>query len=152
MILSDLPWWVKLAAKVGLSLVPVPYDRVRYLLTGYRGGMEETHYATEVFQKYIREYDSYSNSSHSSLLELGPGGVVKTPYSEGTTNVIFEPLDLIAKLAALVAKPRVNLTRFHGVLFRASCPPLFGLAEAVQHRSRRFCRAQQQIPGRCDAG
>ena len=27
----------------------------------------------------------------------------------------FEPLDFIARLAALVPKPRVNLTRFHGV-------------------------------------
>jgi hypothetical protein len=33
----------------------------------------------------------------------------------GTTHVIFEPLDVIARLAALVPKPRVNLTRFHGV-------------------------------------
>ncbi len=28
---------------------------------------------------------------------------------------IFEPLDFIAKLASLAPKPRVNLTRFHGV-------------------------------------
>ncbi len=28
---------------------------------------------------------------------------------------MFEPLDFIAKLAALVPKPRVNLTRFHGM-------------------------------------
>ena len=40
---------------------------------------------------------------------------LKTPYRNGTTHVIFEPLDFIAKLAALVPKPRVNLTRFHGV-------------------------------------
>ena len=40
---------------------------------------------------------------------------LKTPYRDGTTHVIFEPLDFIAKLAALVPKPRVNLTRFHGV-------------------------------------
>jgi hypothetical protein len=39
----------------------------------------------------------------------------KTPYSDGTTHVIFEPQVFIAKLAALVPKPRVNLTRFHGV-------------------------------------
>ena len=53
--------------------------------------------------------------------------MLKTPYREslprersecfghGTTHVIFEPLDFIARLAALVPKPRVNLTRFHGV-------------------------------------
>ena len=40
---------------------------------------------------------------------------LKTPNRNGTTHVIFEPLDFIAKLAALVPKPRVNLTRFHGV-------------------------------------
>jgi len=36
---------------------------------------------------------------------------LKTPYRDGTTHVIFEPLDFIARLAALVPKPRVNLTR-----------------------------------------
>ena len=40
---------------------------------------------------------------------------LKTPYRDGTTHVIFEPLDFIARLAALVPKPRVNLTQFHGV-------------------------------------
>jgi hypothetical protein len=40
---------------------------------------------------------------------------LKTPYSDGTTHVIFEPLDFISKLASLVPKPKVNLTRFHGV-------------------------------------
>ena len=41
---------------------------------------------------------------------------LKTPYRDGTTHVIFESLDFIAKLAAMVPRPRVNLTRFHGVL------------------------------------
>ncbi len=40
---------------------------------------------------------------------------LKTPYNDGTTHVIFEPLDFIAHLAALVPKPRLNLTRFHVV-------------------------------------
>ena len=48
---------------------------------------------------------------------------LKTPYADGTTHVIFEPLDFISRLAALVPKPRVNpgsspgqvLTRYHGV-------------------------------------
>jgi hypothetical protein len=51
---------------------------------------------------------------------------LKTPYRDGTTgdrrsHAIFEPLDFIARLAALVPKPRVNLTRFHGVFVR--CGP-----------------------------
>ena len=40
---------------------------------------------------------------------------LKTPYRDGTTHIVLEPLDFIARLAALVPKPRVNLTRFHGV-------------------------------------
>jgi hypothetical protein len=40
---------------------------------------------------------------------------LKTPWCNGTTHVIFEPLDFISRLVALVPKPRVNLTRFHGV-------------------------------------
>jgi hypothetical protein len=52
-------------------------------------------------------------------LSLTPSGLVryqlKTPYSDGATHVLFEPLDFIARLAALVPKPRVNLTRYHGV-------------------------------------
>jgi hypothetical protein len=41
---------------------------------------------------------------------------LKTPYRDGTTQVAFEPVDFVARLTALVPKPRVNLTRYHGVL------------------------------------
>jgi len=41
---------------------------------------------------------------------------LKTPYRDGTTQVALDPLDFIARLAALVPKHRVNLTRYHGVL------------------------------------
>ena len=40
---------------------------------------------------------------------------LETPYRDCTTHVIFEPLDFIARLAALIPRPRANLTRFHGV-------------------------------------
>lgn len=40
---------------------------------------------------------------------------LKAPWCNGTTHVVFEPLDFISRLVALVPKPRVNLTRFHGV-------------------------------------
>jgi hypothetical protein len=48
---------------------------------------------------------------------------LKTAYCDGTTgdrrsHAIFELLDFIARLAGLVPKPRVNLTRFHGVFVR----------------------------------
>ncbi|MEJ2245969.1 MAG: transposase [Acidobacteriota bacterium] len=37
-------------------------------------------------------------------------------WRDGTSHVIFDPLDLIGKLAALVSPPRFNLVRYHGVL------------------------------------
>jgi hypothetical protein len=40
---------------------------------------------------------------------------LKTPYLDGTTHIVLEPLDFIARLAALVPPPRVHLRRFHGV-------------------------------------
>jgi len=57
-------------------------------------------------------------------LSLAPDGNIryklKTPYRNGTTHVILEPMDLMARLAALVPRPRVNLIRFHGVFAPAS--------------------------------
>lgn len=54
----------------------------------------------------------------------------KTPYNDSTTHVIFEPLDFIAKLVALVPKPRVNLTRYHGIFapnskYRIKVPDIY---------------------------
>ena len=48
---------------------------------------------------------------------------LKTPYRDGTTQVAFDrgghpPVDFIARLAALVPKPRVNLTRLCGAPHR----------------------------------
>jgi len=68
---------------------------------------------------------------------------LKTPYSDGTTHVLFEPLDFIAKLVALVPKPRVHLTRFHGVFaphskYRARVTP------AQRGQGKKGQAAQQQ--------
>jgi hypothetical protein len=38
----------------------------------------------------------------------------KQPFRDGSTHKGLEPLDFIARLAALVPRPRLNLTRFHG--------------------------------------
>ena len=39
---------------------------------------------------------------------------LKRAFTEGTTHVLFEPEDFIARLAALVARPRAHLFRYHG--------------------------------------
>jgi hypothetical protein len=73
--------------------------------------------------------------SEKRLSLTAPGQVrysLKTPWNDGTTHVIFEPLDFVARLAALVPRPRVNLTRFHGVFapnskYRALITPARGV-------------------------
>ena len=75
---------------------------------------------------------------------------LKTPYRNGTTHVIFEPIDFmyrrygmpraqgcagaaIARLAALVPKPRVNLTRIDE---EHPCSSPSGQPSVVQIQSR----------------
>ena len=79
--------------------------------------------SAEVHQREVRErlcrYIARPAVAEKRLTVNANGKVVyllKTPYRDGTTHVVFEPLDFIARLAALVPRPRVNLTRYHGVL------------------------------------
>ena len=51
-----------------------------------------------------------------ALTERGDVRVqLKSAYRDGTTHVVLEPLDFLARLAALVPPPRMHLTRYHGV-------------------------------------
>ena len=84
-------------------------------------------------------------------LSLTSNGLVryqlKTPYRDGTTHVFFEPLDFLARLAVLVPKPRVNLTRFHGVFapnskLRAQVTP----AKRGKGRQRAAAGSEEKTP------
>jgi hypothetical protein len=41
---------------------------------------------------------------------------LKTAWADGTRQLVFAPLELLEKLAALVPRPRNNLVLYHGVL------------------------------------
>jgi len=41
---------------------------------------------------------------------------LKTPWDDGTVQILVAPLELLEKLAALVPPPRLHLIRYHGVL------------------------------------
>lgn len=65
-------------------------------------------------------------------LSVNPRGQVvytlKKPYDDGTTHIVMTPLELMERLAAIVPRPRVHLTRFAGVFaphykFRALVVP-----------------------------
>ncbi len=82
----------------------------------HAGVMAEAHQRDKL--ERLCRYIARPAVSEKRLSLLDDGRIryeLKTPYRNGTTHVIFEPLDFLARLAALVPKPRVNLTRFHGV-------------------------------------
>ena len=53
-------------------------------------------------------------------LKLTTGGQVvyslKKPYSDGTTHIVMTQLELLEKIAAIIPRPKIHLTRYHGVL------------------------------------
>ena len=56
--------------------------------------------------------------SNERLSINGKGQVIlklKTPWKDGATHIVLEPLEFMQRLAALVPRPRLHLTRFHSV-------------------------------------
>ena len=53
-------------------------------------------------------------------LQLRPDGRVlvklKTAWRDGTSHLLFEPIELLEKLAAITPRPAINLLLYHGVL------------------------------------
>ncbi len=45
---------------------------------------------------------------------------MRHPWRDGTTHMIFEPEEFIARLAALIPPPRQHQTRYHGILAPAA--------------------------------
>jgi len=40
----------------------------------------------------------------------------RQPWRDGTTDVVFDPIEFLGRLAVLVPRPRINLILYHGVL------------------------------------
>ncbi len=41
---------------------------------------------------------------------------LRQPWRDGTTDVLFDPVEFLGRLAVLVPRPRINLILYHGVL------------------------------------
>jgi hypothetical protein len=73
---------------------------------------------TDILQRLTR-YIARPALAESRLSLTAQGDLryrIKSPWRDGTTHLILQPLDFLARLASLVPKPRVNLTRYHGIL------------------------------------
>ena len=73
---------------------------------------------------------------------------LKRRWRDGTTHMIFEPLELVEKLAALVPPPRFNLVRYSGILApSAAWRPLVipSEPETADLSSHANCPANKQL-------
>jgi len=80
-----------------------------------------------------------TNAAGQVVLEL------KTPWRDGTTHLVMSPLEFMQRLAALVPRPKLHLTRFHGVL-----APNAKLRAMVVPQEREPS-AQEAKPAECEA-
>ena len=70
---------------------------------------------------------------------------MKRPWRDGTSAVAFEPLDFMAKLAALVPRPRQNTLRFHGV-YAPNARLRSQVVVPPEHTGRVPCSCGPQVP------
>lgn len=105
-----------------LQTVPARADEARKGVAQYAGFSLHAGIGVEAEQREklerLTRYVSRPAVAEERLDRTAQGQVryrLKTPYRDGTTHIVLEPLDFIARLAALVPPPRVHLTRFHGV-------------------------------------
>ena len=66
---------------------------------------------------------------------------LRRPWRDGTTGFVFEPVELIARLASLVPAPRGHLIRYHGVL-----GPRSRWRSAVVRDRASFAPARGELP------
>ena len=73
---------------------------------------------------------------------------LKRRWRDGTTHVIYEPLELMERLAALVHPPRFNITRFYGIFAPAASlrPRVIPEAEASSHPRHPGCQSGVEAP------
>ncbi len=92
----------------------------------------------------VCRYISRPSLSEERLSLNARGQVVyklKTAYDNGTTHIVLDPLDFLSRLASLIPRPRVNLTRFHGVFapnfkYRSSIVPQPQIEASIGEDSR----------------
>ena len=70
---------------------------------------------------------------------------LKHSFRDGTTHVVLDPIDFIARLAALVPRPRAHLTRYHGV-FAPNCKHRHRIIPNPAHQSAREPHPSRRAP------
>lgn len=69
----DLPWWVRIGAKLALSRLPFGYTVWARLGLFRHGAMDISAYAIRVFHSHVEKADLVGQLHGKTVLELGPG-------------------------------------------------------------------------------
>ena len=81
--------------------------------------------------------------SNELLIERPDGRMeyrLKRPWRDGTTAVVFKPLELIERLVPLIPPPRTHQVRYHGVLASGSSLRSFVVPRGAPRQHPRQCR------------
>ena len=70
---TAIPWWAKIAAKLLLSRIPLPYSLWKRLSLFEQGAMERPQYAYNVFRRHFDRAGAHFAIENFVALELGPG-------------------------------------------------------------------------------
>ena len=58
--------------------------------------------------------------AHELIFDMTSDGQVclqlRQRWADGTTQLVFDPVEFLGRLAVLVPRPRINLVLYHGVL------------------------------------
>ena len=74
--------------------------------------------------EHLCRYISRPSLSEARLSLNTQGQIVyklKTPYRNGTTHIVLDPLDFLSRLASLIPRPRIHLIRFPKAAFAPNC-------------------------------
>jgi ribosomal protein S27E len=77
---------------------------------------------------------------------------LKNPFRDGTTHILFSPQDFVARLAALVPRPRSNLIRYHGVFAPGSPMRQAIVPTTASLRQRRKHKGPTAAPATLQSG
>lgn len=96
--------------------------------------------------EHLSRYISRPAISNNRLSLCDNGDILyelKRPYDNGTTHLQFTPTEFMEKLIAIVPPPRLNLTRYHGVL-----GPHSGLRKRVVVKNKKSKKTKDKVKHR----